>query len=97
APRGAASLGELLRSSALDPGGALAHRTAATGGRAQPPALRWTAAAAGPRPCARRRPRADLPRRAHHRLRPGGQARSLVGDLLAARPRKDDPADDALP
>ena len=42
------------------------------GGRAQPHALRRAAAAAGLRAGARRRPRADLPRRADDRLRPGG-------------------------
>ncbi|CAA9523712.1 MAG: Efflux ABC transporter, ATP-binding protein, partial [uncultured Solirubrobacteraceae bacterium] len=61
------------------------------------PAVGRPAAAAGPRPGARRRPRADLPRRAHDGLRPGGAPGGLGDDPVAGRPRQDRPADHALP
>ena len=54
-------------------------------------------AAPGLRARARRRPRADLPRRADDRLRPGRAARGVGHDPRARRPRQDRPADDALP
>ena len=45
----------------------------------------------------RRSPRAALPRRAHHRLRPPGPARLLGPDPLPGRRGHDDPAHHALP
>ncbi len=56
-------------------------------------------AAASPRRRARhhRGPRAALPRRADHRLRPGGPPRVLGPHPGAARGRYDDPAHDPLP
>ena len=69
------------------------------GGRRPPRAhaLGRPAAAAGLRARARRRPGADLPRRADDRLRPRGAARRVGGRARAARPRQDRPADHALP
>ena len=66
-------------------------------GRQRAQAVRRPAAAAGPGAGAGRRPGADLPRRADDRLRPGGAARRLGHDPLAARPRQDGGADHALP
>ena len=54
-------------------------------------------AAPGLRAGAGRRPRAGLPRRAHHRLRSRCAARRLGNDPLAARPGQDRAADHALP
>ncbi len=57
----------------------------------------------GPAPPARRRagdrgpPRPAVPRRAHHRVRPGGPPAVLVPDPLAARAGDDDAAHHALP
>ena len=81
-----------------------AARRAARAGRARRPPrrararrpLRRPAPPARPRARHRRRPRADLPRRADDRLRPG-RAPPVVGDdRQPARARQVDPADHAL-
>src|SRR5262249_15084674 len=87
----------LLRAPAARRRGHLRRRPAGEGGHARAQALRRAAAPARLRPRARRRPGADLPRRADHRLRPGRATLVVGDDPLAARPRQDRPADDALP
>ena len=61
------------------------------------PAVRRPAAAPGLRAGARRRSRADLPRRADDRLRPRRAPAGVADDPLARRARQDRPAHHALP
>ena len=67
------------------------------GRRAHQAALRRPAAAAGPGDGAGRRPRADLPGRAHHRVRPGGPAGGLERRPRPQGHGQDRGADHALP
>ena len=62
-----------------------------------PQALRRSAPPPRPRPRAGRRPRPDLPRRAHDRLRPGVAPALLGGDREPAHARQDGPAHHPLP
>ena len=91
------ALGGLLPASARRRRGHRPRRAERQGGRAHAHALGRPAAAAGLRARAGRRPRADLPRRADHRLRPRGAAHRVGHRALAARPRQDRAAHHALP
>ena len=73
------------------------HRPAGEGRRLRAHAVGRPAAPARPRARAHRRPRADLPRRADDRLRPGGAPQRVGGHPLAAGAGQDDPAHHALP
>ena len=73
--RGARALGEPLPAPAQRRGGARARRPGRAGRHAHAAAVGRPAAPPGLRAGAGRRPGADLPRRAHHRLRPGGAPR----------------------
>ena len=74
-----------------------ARRPGGEGRRARRAAVGRPAPAPGRRPRARRRSRADLPRRADDRLRSGGAPRRLEGHRRPARPRQDGLPHDALP
>ena len=76
--------------------GHLARRADREARRAGQGAVRRSAPAAGPGAGTGRRSGADLPRRAHHRLRSGGTAAGLVDDPLAVRAGQDDLPDHAL-
>ena len=65
--------------------------------RARPVAVRWSAAPARRGARHRRPAHPALPRRADHRLRPGGAAAVLVADPVAARARHHDAAHHPLP
>ena len=96
-PRGAPRLRRLLRALARRRRGDLDRRPGREGGRPGEDALRRTEAPPRSRRRPRRRPRAGLPGRADHGLRPIGAPQRLGDDPLAPRARQDDRADDALP
>ena len=95
--RGAPGVRGLLPAATRHRRGDRPRRPGGEARRAREDALGWPEAAARPGHRARRRSRAGVPRRAHDGLRPGGQARGLGDDQVAALAREDRRPDDALP
>ncbi len=97
AARDGGPLGDAVPAPARPGRGDRARRPRGQAGRPRAPAVGRSAAPAGSCARARRRPRADLPRRADDRLRPRRAPRRMGRDPCAARPREDRGPDDALP